>query len=103
MDELRALKIPTVLVIGLTYKPGGLDYTDALGLEVVRECAKAGFKVYAYDREGTPGEMLAQLGAERIEAGQFCKADAVVIGLPGYPEKLAQDHWKDSLIINPWK
>lgn len=103
MEELKSSPVKTVLVIGLTYKEGGLDWTDALGIAVVKECAKQGYEVFGYDREGTPAGTLEKIGAKRIESGQPFQADAVVIGMPGYPGELLGSQPINSLIIDPWK
>lgn len=107
MEELKSRPIKSVLVVGLTYKPGGFDHTDALGLEVVRECAKAGYQVCAYDREGTPAELIAHAGGQLVEAtATFSAFDAIIVGFPGYPEECAEAarHMSPGItIINPWK
>lgn len=107
MDRLAARPVETVAVIGLTYKPNGLDYTDAFGVEAVKVCAKAGYKVYAYDREGSSEALIAGLGGQRVEAtAPFSAFDAIVVGFPGYPEELAREAERKSrglLVVNPWE
>jgi len=107
LEELNKRPVRTVLVVGLTYKEGGLDWTNALGMDAVRECAKAGYQVYAYDREATPAEMIAEAGGQRVEGdAPFNSFDAIIVGFPGYPAQIAEQARENSrglLVVNPWK
>jgi UDP-glucose 6-dehydrogenase len=108
LEELSKKPVRSVLVVGLTYKEGGLDWTNALGMEVLKELKDdMGYKVYAYDREGTPAAMIEKYGAVRVEANSpFNSFDAIVVGFKGYPEEIAEKARKESrglLVVNPWR
>ena len=100
----RLLKI---LVIGLTYKEGALDYTNALGFTFAKEAARRGFDVSAYDREGTSAETLMKHGIKKVNPNDvFTNQDTIIVGFPGYPQEIVETGKKNgnmSVVIDPWK
>lgn len=107
LNALSAKPVRSILVVGLTYKEGGIDWTNALGMEILKELQGTEYKVYAYDREGTPASMVEKFGATKVEANApFNSFDAIIVGFPGYPEEMAKqakDNSRGLLVINPWK
>ena len=107
LEDLAAKPVRSILVVGLTYKEGGLDWTNALGMEILKELKGTEYKVYAYDREGTPASMVEKFGATKVEANApFNSFDAIIVGFLGYPEEMAKqakDNSRGLLVINPWK
>lgn len=107
LETIASKPVRSILVLGLTYKEGGLDWTNSLGIEMLKELKGSEYKVYAYDREGTPASMIEQFGAVRVEANApFNSFDAIIVGFQGYPEEMAQrakDNSRGLLVINPWR
>jgi UDPglucose 6-dehydrogenase len=107
LDELSSKPVQSIIVVGLTYKEGGLDWTNSLGMEMLKELKESNYKVYAYDREGTPASMVEKFGASKVDANApFSSFDAIIVGFPGYPEeiaKYAKDNSRGLLVVNPWK
>jgi UDP-glucose 6-dehydrogenase len=107
LEDLASKPVRSILVVGLTYKEGGLDWTNSLGMEILKELKGTEYKVYAYDREGTPASMVEKFGATKVESNApFNSFDAIIVGFPGYPEamaKQAKDNSRGLLVINPWR
>jgi nucleotide sugar dehydrogenase len=107
LEDLASKPVRSILVVGLTYKEGGLDWTNSLGMEILKELKGTEYKVYAYDREGTPASMVEKFGATKVEGNApFNSFDAIVVGFPGYPEamaKQAKDNSRGLLVVNPWR
>jgi UDP-N-acetyl-D-galactosamine dehydrogenase len=78
-DEQRGVDVPSLLVLGLTYKPGTADVRSEVLTRLVRELETRGYQLTGYDPHGDDGILARVFDIDLLNELNFTGFDGVVV------------------------